>query len=167
MRGIGGATTERLQLAQAPQAPLHRGAAGAARQALQHDTAIGNLAAHQGAGDRQATLLGQSRLPAGPVPVTLLHRLQAPQALPAFAEIRDRNPSTQAGANQLGGELHVPDHQNLIQQGQTHSIKLLLVAGHHELLAIQGSGAMGTKQIKGPHGNGLLAIPVFPRADNA
>jgi hypothetical protein len=51
----------------------------------------------------------------------------------------------------LGGELHLSHHQNLIQQGQTHAIKLLLIASHHQLLALDPGGAVGAEQVQGAH----------------
>jgi len=51
----------------------------------------------------------------------------------------------------LGGELHLSHHQNLIQQGQTHAIKLLLIASYHQLLALDPGGAVGAEQVQGAH----------------
>jgi hypothetical protein len=80
------------------------------------------------------------------------HRLQTAQTLPMTGEIRDGNPAPQAGADQLRGELHFPHDEDLIEQWQGHPIEFLLLAAHHQLLAIEGSGAVGPEEIKSAHG---------------
>jgi hypothetical protein len=140
-----------MELTQPPQAWFHGGAAGAPRQPLQHHTPIGDLASHQRPGQCQPPLLGQLRLTPGPMAIPYLQRLKAPDALSSAAEIGNRDPPSQAGADQLGGELHLSHHQNLIQQGQTHAIKLLFIAFYHQLLAFYPGGAVGAEQVQGAH----------------
>jgi len=105
-----------MELAQPPQARFHGGAAGAPRQPLQHHPPIGDLASHQRPGQRQPPLLRQLRLPPGPMAIASLQRLKAVQALSSAAEIGNRNAAPETGADQLGGELHLPYHQDLIQK---------------------------------------------------
>jgi hypothetical protein len=83
--------------------------------------------------------------------IAAIQRLKATQTLTSAAEIGNRNTPSQAGTDQLGGELHLSHHQNLIQQGQTHAIKLLLIASYHQLLALDPGGAVGAEQVQGAH----------------
>jgi hypothetical protein len=140
-----------LQLTQPTQAVFYSGAAASPREPLQHHPAIGDLATHQLSGQGKPALLRQLRLTASPMAIASLQGLKAPQALPTTREAGNRYASPQACTDQLGGELHLAHHQNLIQQGQPHAIKLLLIASHHQLLALDAGGPVGAEQVQGAH----------------